>query len=322
MQISDDEKFLWCQGAISVGLKRTQETTFSSTAAFPLRKAKVVLVADIWKALLITVYQQLWIVQNKRHFESQRSLPRNVVQRCINAISDCSLITGVKINSVQELMLTKYFKVTTAIPKPRRIVEVRWNPPLLGWWKLNIDGYSIGNPGYSGAGGILRNHLGIFRRGFSSFEGIRTNFQTEMAAFFLGIREAKELPVERLWVECDSALVVYGILASNISWDFLQQWWSAESYLSSIQWRVTHCYREGNAPADALAKWAVTNKTSEKWDDLPIFIARSLNCIFFPATFVETEIIRFVARPFICQDPKKLHKAKQRLKQMWDMKEW
>ncbi|XP_043687430.1 uncharacterized protein LOC122638638 [Telopea speciosissima] len=110
------------------------------------KKAKVVLLADIWKALLIIICQQIWFERNKRRYDNQRSPPRQVVQRCINEISSCSIIKGVTIKSVNDLMLAKIFKVSKATPKLKRVIEVRWKPPPMGWWKLNIDGSSFGNP--------------------------------------------------------------------------------------------------------------------------------------------------------------------------------
>ncbi|XP_043687764.1 uncharacterized protein LOC122638981 [Telopea speciosissima] len=97
-----------------------------------------------------------------------------------------------------------------------------------------------------------------------------------MAAFFIGIKEAQRLKVEKLWVECDSASVVSAILSSKIPWSFLQVWWSATSYFHSSQWRITHCYREGNTLADALAKRAATSKVSCIWDTMPSFILHSV----------------------------------------------
>ncbi|XP_043687429.1 uncharacterized protein LOC122638637 [Telopea speciosissima] len=98
-----------------------------------------------------------------------------------------------------------------------------------------------------------------------------------MAAFFLGIKEAQELEMQRVWVECDSATVVNGILASNMPWEFIQRWWSIKVYLNSIQWRISHCYREGNVPADVLANRAAYTKATEKWNDSPSFIAHSID---------------------------------------------
>ena len=34
---------------------------------------------------------------------------------------------------------------------------VRWEKPVEGWRKLNIDGSSLGNPGRAGGGGIIRD---------------------------------------------------------------------------------------------------------------------------------------------------------------------
>ncbi|KAL0293186.1 UNVERIFIED_CONTAM: putative ribonuclease H protein [Sesamum radiatum] len=41
----------------------------------------------------------------------------------------------------------------------QKATTVHWRKPQEGWYKLNTDGASKGNPGISGAGGILRDQL-------------------------------------------------------------------------------------------------------------------------------------------------------------------
>ncbi|KAL0410603.1 UNVERIFIED_CONTAM: hypothetical protein Slati_3650000 [Sesamum latifolium] len=42
-------------------------------------------------------------------------------------------------------------------PSPALPILCRWLPPPNGFWKLNSDGASKGNPGPSGAGGLIRD---------------------------------------------------------------------------------------------------------------------------------------------------------------------
>lgn len=51
-------------------------------------------------------------------------------------------------NRVENLKCATYLQV------------VLWHRPIVGWYKLNIDGYSKGNPGPAGGGNIIRDHNG------------------------------------------------------------------------------------------------------------------------------------------------------------------
>ena len=43
-------------------------------------------------------------------------------------------------------------------PSTARVnMQIRWMAPMEGWYKLNTDGASRGNPGLASAGGVLRN---------------------------------------------------------------------------------------------------------------------------------------------------------------------
>ncbi|KAG4906699.1 hypothetical protein JHK82_055346 [Glycine max] len=50
------------------------------------------------------------------------------------------------------------------------------------WFKLNIDGSSLGNLGASGFGGIIRDSLGSFIIGFSGYCGHTTSVHAELFA--------------------------------------------------------------------------------------------------------------------------------------------
>nr|POE99931.1 putative ribonuclease h protein [Quercus suber] len=56
---------------------------------------------------------------------------------------------------------------------------INWEKPDLNWFKLNIDGSSIGNPGKAG-GGIIRNQHGNWVRGFARSIGIASSVVAEL----------------------------------------------------------------------------------------------------------------------------------------------
>lgn len=44
------------------------------------------------------------------------------------------------------------------VNKAPKIIEIQWQPPSLGWIKINTDGAAIGAPGRAGCGGIFRTY--------------------------------------------------------------------------------------------------------------------------------------------------------------------
>jgi hypothetical protein len=74
-------------------------------------------------------------------------------------------------------IIGSYSKVKIMVPIP-----IKWSPPPLGWFKLNTDGSSLGNPGMAGGGGVIRNHFGDWVGGFSRAIGFTTSVQAELRA--------------------------------------------------------------------------------------------------------------------------------------------
>ncbi|XP_042941712.1 uncharacterized protein LOC122276209 [Carya illinoinensis] len=72
--------------------------------------------------------------------------------------------------------------VPVAVQVPKLIA---WSPPAVELSKLNVDGGSLGNPGMSGRGGIVRNAQGHVFGGFAHCYGQATNTIAECRAFLL-----------------------------------------------------------------------------------------------------------------------------------------
>lgn len=67
---------------------------------------------------------------------------------------------------------------------------ISWHAPLENIVKVNVDGNSIGNPGRSGYGGLIRNSDGEWNTGFSGFCGITSNLNVELLVIFNGLKLA------------------------------------------------------------------------------------------------------------------------------------
>ncbi|KAL9290881.1 putative ribonuclease H domain, reverse transcriptase zinc-binding domain-containing protein [Arabidopsis thaliana] len=94
-----------------------------------------------------------------------------------------------------------YSRVVELRPSGLRVNKpIRWTPPMEGWYKINTDGASRGNPGLASAGGVLRNSAGAWCGGF---------------AVNIGRCSA---PLAELWG------VYYGLYMAW-SWKWIRRWW-------------------------------------------------------------------------------------------------
>ena len=91
----------------------------------------------------------------------------------------------------------------------------------MGWFKLNTDGSSLGNPGLAGGGSVIRNHLGEWVGGFSQAIGFTTSVQVELRALKDSLLLAIDLGILNLEIEIDSLMVVELINSSTTSNAFL-----------------------------------------------------------------------------------------------------
>jgi ribonuclease HI len=148
-------------------------------------------------------------------------------------------------------LIGSYSKVKLKSP-----ILVKWTPPPLGWFKLNTDGSSLGNPGLAGGGGVIRNHLGEWVGGFSRTIGFTTSVQAELRALKDGLLLAIDFEILNLEIEMDSLVAVDLINSSTTSNAFLSIIVADCRYLLKRfeLWSLRHIFREANGCADLSAK--------------------------------------------------------------------
>ena len=133
---------------------------------------------------------------------------------------------------------------------------IKWVVPPLGWFKLNTDGSSLGNPGLAGGGGVIRNHVGDWMGGFSQAIGITTSVQAELRALKDGLNLAIDLGILNLEIEMDSLVVVELVNSITTPNAFLSIIVTdcrslTERFESCL---LKHIFREANGCTDLLAK--------------------------------------------------------------------
>ncbi len=124
------------------------------------------------------------------------------------------------------------------------------------------DGAARGNPGPSGAGGVLIDESGE-RRLLGRYLGEQTNNVAEYTAFIMVLEEAAKLGVEDLLMRTDSELLVrqvagiYKVKAAHL----LPLVKKAQSLLSDFdRAKVEHVRRELNKEADLMSNRAIDEK--------------------------------------------------------------
>ena len=122
------------------------------------------------------------------------------------------------------------------------------------------DGGSRGNPGPSGAGGIIRHPDGTVVAKISQFLGHQTNNYAEYKALYLTLCEAIKLNIVDVDVYLDSKLIVEQL---NGRWKvktlgIIPLYTETKNLIANFKSiTFSHVYRKYNKEADALANQAM-----------------------------------------------------------------
>ena len=142
---------------------------------------------------------------------------------------------------------------------------------------MNTDGAAHDNPGLAGCGGVFCSSHGFFKGGFAFHLGMAFAFESELMGVIKAIDFAVLHNWTSIWLESDSTYVVY--LLSNwstkVPWSLRSRWIRCLKIIESINFRVSHIFREGNKVADDLSKFAVNHEAPMWWFEVPDFCKRS-----------------------------------------------
>lgn len=134
---------------------------------------------------------------------------------------------------------------------------------------IHADGGSRGNPGPSGAGAMIRDHLGNSVASVSQFLGTRTNNYAEYEAVILAFETlaklvGKKVSTTEVIVKMDSELVVKQMKGLyKVKHPVLKEQYARLVHAIGAFGKVsfTHVFREENSDADALANEAMDRGT-------------------------------------------------------------
>ena len=135
------------------------------------------------------------------------------------------------------------------------ITPICWHKPDHGWFKLNSDGASQGNPDKTGGGGLIRDQHRNWIKGYMRKIGVASSFIAECWALRDGLLLAVQLGIQHI-VELD-AITVVNLVSTNST--------SNRSYPPLLndcryilgqfhRFKVIHTFREVNRWVDYLAR--------------------------------------------------------------------
>ncbi|GAU13228.1 hypothetical protein TSUD_245980 [Trifolium subterraneum] len=211
---------------------------------------------------------------NQKRFADKSIHVNTAINQIIASVPLTGNISNLHANSsMSEFVILKALNIQMQFSKAPVIKEVLWQPPILNWMKCNSDGASLGNPGNSSCGGIFRNAEAIFKGAFAINLGIQSSLFAELMGAMIAIEIAHQNGWEQLWLETDSMLVIAAFKDLKTVPCVLRNRWENCIYLTfSMDFFVSHIYREGNSCADAMANLGLSlshTSTHSWWSSMP-----------------------------------------------------
>ncbi|XP_057833769.2 uncharacterized protein LOC131044456 [Cryptomeria japonica] len=103
-------------------------------------------------------------------------------------------------------------------------LNVKWEPPEQGWYKINFDGASAGNPSPSGIGCIVRDSKGKCLKEIAENIGVETNNEVEFRAAYQSLQLGTDLGWRNIHLEGDSLNVINAIQNKQTPSWHLNRW--------------------------------------------------------------------------------------------------
>lgn len=140
--------------------------------------------------------------------------------------------------------------------KTMTITEVKWIRPAPGWVKLNTDGSFTASNGLAGCGGLIRGSDGQWITGFAKSINVSSSIVAELWALREGLLIYMEMHLQVVEVELDASAAISFVSSNSPSNGDLSGLANdcRDFLLQMPQAKVSHCYREANCFADALAR--------------------------------------------------------------------
>ncbi|KAJ1425364.1 Ribonuclease H domain [Sesbania bispinosa] len=135
-------------------------------------------------------------------------------------------------------------------------ILVRWNPPPLGWAKVNTDGSFSPATLSAACGGVIHDHWGLFLFAFSNFLGNCSIMEAELWGILRGLNTASQIGLKQVIIEDDSVIALQfmekGCPTSHLAFELVHRILQAAMLFDNLVW--SHTFREGNSLANCFSK--------------------------------------------------------------------
>ncbi|XP_019442368.1 PREDICTED: uncharacterized protein LOC109347095 [Lupinus angustifolius] len=249
----------WVNNAFSIQLNNTPVQSLISDCS----QQKKNQVKEVLIAYAINTLSTIWLCRNQNRFEGVIIPISHAIRRIKKETSLAGNSSPASATpSVADLIILKSFNITVKLNLAPRIIEVTWLPPKVGWIKVNTDGAAHGSPGHSGGGGIFRDHNGIYITAFANYLSIQNAIFAEFHVVMHAVNIASNRGWQNLWIEVDSMMLLDIFSGkSNPPQNLLNDWIRCKDKLQTMNYTITHIFREGNTCADKLTSYGIVSRT-------------------------------------------------------------
>ncbi|KAL0427066.1 UNVERIFIED_CONTAM: putative ribonuclease H protein [Sesamum latifolium] len=193
--------------------------------------------------------------------QNLKELPLRLQRSSLSQPTTCNCFTKPNYSNTSTRKGTEHWpSIIKSHPPPQEEkldTIVKWEKPQRDWFKLNTDGASKGNPGISGAGGILRDPQGRVLFAFEEPLGCMSNTLVELKAIYRGLQLSIERNITKIWIETDAQVIIKLIANPSLgAWYLQNTLMTIRTLLQQIEFKVSHIFREGNQIADLFANQA------------------------------------------------------------------
>jgi len=221
------------------------------------------------KAAIINILATIWFVRNQARFNNKKIHWNSA----INLISSSVSLTGnytklTSTSSMIDFQVLKKFNIHIHPPRALVIKEVMWSPPLHNWIKGNSDGSATSTS--SACGIIFRNSISDSILCVAENLGVGSAFIAEICGAMRAIEIAHQRNWTNFWLETDSMLVVVAFANDTIvPWNLCNRWCNCKKLTLSMNFVISHIFREGNQCVDSLANVGLSIQGLFSWETAP-----------------------------------------------------
>lgn len=209
----------------------------------------------LWDLIPFSLFWSIWLSRNQVSFKNQSFSFDSIWDIHLSRI--CAWVQSWwKECPYSSYDFAQFFGEIKTHQSSPRIRSSEWSPPPPDLVKFNVDGFSLGNPGSSGVGGVLRNHNKDFLGIFSEAIPDSWAYEAEVLAILKALLFCKLHSFRNVLIESDSTLAVGWVNnSSNRPWKLVNALNQIDTLMVEVECSgVGHIYREANSIADELAK--------------------------------------------------------------------